>query len=223
MREFGEHHNRSGYAIRKYLEKKLKKNVPGIRIEYYLWNQVNRIIVENMTRILFKHAEEKANGENSDIFSGSMAVKHKENNFSDILCSFFKWLLSGDRELKEELDMKVKVQSKTISSTITYNMNSKRQAKYLQNVLGQKFNHHRYTPLHQISMGSPLRHFDCNNVILDMLSAPDHGLAIPPLQCLEYETTIANAVINNMKEKDGIYISTNLQKVLPMFHIDNRD
>ena len=87
--------------------------------------------------------------------------------------------------MKEELDMKVKVQSETISATIMYNMKSDRQARYAQNVLGQKFNRHRYTPLHQISMGLSLRHFDRNNVILDMLSAPNHGLAIPPLQCLK--------------------------------------
>ena len=77
--------------------------------------------------------------------------------------------------MKEELDMKVKVQSETISATIMYNMKSDRQTRYAQNVLGQKFNCHRYTPLHQISMGLWLRHFDCNNVILDMLSAPNYS------------------------------------------------
>ena len=57
-----------------------------------------------------------------------------------------------------------------------------------------------------------------------MLSAPNYGLAIPTLQCLKWETAIANAVIDNMKENDGIYIPTNLQKdVLPMFHTDNID
>ena len=31
-----------------------------------------------------------------------MAVKHNGNNYPNILYSFLKWLLSGDRELKEE-------------------------------------------------------------------------------------------------------------------------
>ena len=44
--------------------------------------------------------------------------------------------------LKEELDMKVKVQSRTISATIMYNK-SERQARYTQNVLEQIFNCHR--------------------------------------------------------------------------------
>ena len=138
MGEFGEHSNRSGYALRKNLNKKLKKNILATRIEYYILNQAKRVIVKDMTKILFKLADEKANGDHKEIFilkktakilrrrtqefmktsvelSGSMSVKHNENNSPDILCSFLKWLLSGNRELKEELDMKVKMQSEIIS------------------------------------------------------------------------------------------------------------
>ena len=57
-----------------------------------------------------------------------------------------------------------------------------------------------------------------------MLRAPNYGLAIPPLQCFKWETTIANAIIDNMKKNDGICIPTNLQKdALPMLHINNID
>ena len=52
--------------------------------------------------------------------------------YTDILCSLLKWLLSGDMELKEELDMNVLVQSETISAFIMYNMQSDKQARYLQ-------------------------------------------------------------------------------------------
>ena len=118
-------------------------------------------------------------------------------------------MLPGDRELKEELNMKVKVQSETIFATVMYN---------------------GFTPLHQISIGLSLRHFDPSNVTLDMLSTPDYDLAIPPHQCLtisQRETVIANGVINNMKENDGIYIPiylAYLQKdILPIFWIDHID
>ena len=73
-------------------------------------------------------------------------------------------------------------------------------------------------------MGLSVRHFDYNNVILDMLSAPNNGLAVPHLRCLQWKTAVANVVIDNMKENDGIYIPINLQKdVLPIFYIDNTD
>ena len=52
--------------------------------------------------------------------------------YTDILCSLLKWLLSGDMELKEELGMNVLVQSETISAFIMYNMQSDKQARYLQ-------------------------------------------------------------------------------------------
>ena len=41
---------------------------------------------------------------------------------------------------------------------------------------------------------------------------------------VKWETAVANDVIDNTKESDGIYIPTNLQKdVLPMCDIDNID
>ena len=81
--------------------------------------------------------------------------------------------------------MKVKVQSENMSATIMYNMKSDNQARYAQNVFGQKSNCHiRYSPLHQISMGLLLIHFDRNNVIVDILNTLNYGLAIPSLQCL---------------------------------------
>ena len=75
MGEFGEHDNRSGYTIRKYLERTLKKNIPGIRTEYFIPNQEKRIVAEDMTKILFKRAEEKANEEDNEICILKKAAK----------------------------------------------------------------------------------------------------------------------------------------------------
>ena len=111
MDEFGEDDNRSGYTVRKYLERKLKNYIPGIRTEYYIPNQAKTIIVEDMTKILFKLAEEKGNKEDSEIsilkeaskilqrrtqefmkttaeFSGSMEMKHNENMKLILLISY---------------------------------------------------------------------------------------------------------------------------------------
>ena len=51
------------------------KNIPGNRINYYRPNQVKRITAENMTKILFKLAEEKANKEDSEICIVKKAAK----------------------------------------------------------------------------------------------------------------------------------------------------
>ena len=129
------------YNFTQHLDRKLKKNIPGIRIECSIPTKANRIIVEDMKKIIFKLAEEKLNEGYSDIcilkeatkilrrrtqkfmktlreFSGSVAVKPNEKNYRYVLCSFLKWLVSGNRELKEELDIKVKVQLETIFANI---------------------------------------------------------------------------------------------------------
>ena len=107
--------------------------------------------------------------------------------------------------------MKVNVQSETISATIMYNVKSDRQASYVQNSW-KKFNRHRYIPLYQISMGLLRRYFDRDNILLDVLSTPNYGLAIPSPQWLKWETAIAEVVVNNMKEIQRICNPTNHQK-----------
>ena len=73
-------------------------------------------------------------------------------------------------------------------------------------------------------MGLLLRHFDCDNILLDILSTPNYGLAIPSPQWLIWETAIAKVVVNNMKENQRICSPTNLQKnVFLMFYIGNID
>ena len=63
-----------------------------------------------------------------------------------------------------------------------------------------------------------------NNAVLNLLSAPNYGLSPTPRQCLLWETALANAVIDNMKNHDDVYIPPNMVKcILPMFHIDNID
>ena len=63
--------------------------------------------------------------------------------------------------MKEERNMKRKVQSETTSATIMCNIKSGRQVRYSQNVLEWKFNCHKYTPLpplDQVFMGFLIRH-----------------------------------------------------------------
>ena len=60
--------------------------------------------------------------------------------------------------------------------------------------------------------------------MLKLLSAPNYGLCITPWQCLRWETSVANSVIDNMTSNENVYVQPNLVKnILPMFHIDNID
>ena len=91
MGEFGELENNSGYTICKYLERKLKKNIPGIRIEYYIPNQAKRIIVEDMTKILFKPPEKKVYEEDSEMCilkKASKILRRKARKFMKTTVEF---------------------------------------------------------------------------------------------------------------------------------------
>ena len=80
-----------------------------------------------------------------------------------------------------------------------------------------------FTPSHHIGLGLCLRNYDRNNTMLKLLSAPNYGLSVTPRQCLRWETSVANSVIDNMTSNENVYVPPNMVKnVLPMFHIDNR-
>ena len=57
-------------------------------------------------------------------------------------------------------------------------------------------------------MALTMRQYDRNNHVIKLLSAPNFGLSITHKQCLRWETRLANAVIDNMKENDNTYIYT---------------
>lgn len=79
MGEFGEHNSRSGYSICKYLERKLKKDIPGIRMKrIFILIKAAKIQQRRKQEFMKTPAE----------VSGSVAVKHSGNDYLDILCLF---------------------------------------------------------------------------------------------------------------------------------------
>ena len=110
-----------------------------------------------------------------------------------------------------------------MSQNLLFNIKSDRQATYktTKEVIRPR---HSYTPNHQICLGLSLRHSDRNDVVLNLLSAPNYGYTISPRLCLQWETSIANSVIKNIAFNNGVYIPPNMVKeVIPMFHLDNID
>ena len=107
----------------------------------------------------------------------------------------------------------------THAQILISNMKSDYQIKY--DSAKQK---RRHQSRHQIGLAVALRKSDRNNEIINLLSAPGYGLIISAKKALQWETRIANAVIDEMQKNNGLFIPPHFQKnVTPMFHLDNID
>ena len=247
MSEFGVTESRDYKSLRKLIVRAINKHIPDVCLEQSLPNQSQRITTKNMENLILRLAENKCNGdeeeeteipkkaasilrrrtlvfmkENPVNFYGS--VKGKKSECPEVLSSFLKWSLSGDRRLSEILDVHLDVQSRTASDNVMYNMKTKRQLSYKPRNADMIRPRRTFTPSHHIGLGLCLRNYDRNDTMLKLLSTPNYGLCITPRQCLRWETSVANSVIDNMTSNENVYVPPNLVKnVLPMFHIDNID
>ena len=104
-------------------------------------------------------------------------------NFPLELGVFLTWLLSGERELNENIRDQVNCLTNTISQTILYNMKSEGQVKLAGNNKS-RVTRRTYQPFHQIAMALAIRKPDRNNQVLKFLSSPGYGITVPPLQAL---------------------------------------
>ena len=138
------------------------------------------------------------------------------------LKGFFKWILAGNRDIHQHLDIQVDSQSSTMTQQVLFNIKTERQTSYLPLNVDNIQTRKRCQPMHHIGIGLELRKCDRNNQIINLLSAPNYNLSIDSRACILWETCIANAVILNMENNDNVYIPFNLPKgTLPMFHLDN--
>ena len=132
------------------------------------------------------------------------------------------WLLGGKRLLEDSVDTTMEGKCLTTANNILYNMVSDRQASYVtkRTLRGRS----KFYTKQAIGMALTMRQYDRNNHVIKLLSAPNLGLSITHKQCLRWETRLANAFIDNMKENNNTYIPQSLVKgVIPLFHIDNID
>ena len=154
-------------------------------------------------------------------FQGDVSI---DATFCPELITFTKWVLAGDRNLTDQIDLQSDIQSRTIASNMVYNIKSDRQVNYKPGESRQIHTSHTDAPIHHIGLGVSLRYYDRNNAVFNLLSDPNYGLSPTPHQCFLWEMALANAIIDNMKNHEGIYIPPNMVKsILPMFHIDNID
>ena len=125
-----------------------------------------------------------------------------------LLVSFLKWFLTGvekqiDGERGKHLDSVVR----SLADTLLYNMKTKRQVDYLpQTDVSFK---HTNENLHVIGMGLATRQFGRSKANVNLLHG--YGVSISNTRALQIETSLADAVIDNMRLNQGVYIPHDLQ------------
>ena len=208
--------------LKKWMKHCILKYIPNIRFEQALGtNTSQRIISTNLDSLILKLAEQTSTEldesdisilrkatkvlrkdclqcKKSNIISFERSVTHDASETPSYLLKFLMCSL----EVRDFDSMEAKCL--TTANNILYSMVSDMQASYVTK---------------QTQRG---RQYDRNNHVIELLSAPNLGLSITHKQCLRWETRLANAVIDNMKENDNTYIPQSLVKgVIPLFHTDN--
>ena len=128
-------------------------------------------ILKNAATILRRKATDCIS-KNPVNFKGDVSI---DEAFCPELITFTKWVLTGDRNLTNQIDLQSDIQSRTITSNMVYNIKSDRQVNYKPGE-SRQIHTHTYAPIHHIGLGLSLRHYDRNNAVLN----PQHH-ATPPL------------------------------------------
>jgi len=150
-------------------------------------------------------------------FEGS--VLHGKESVPNELREFLVWILSGG-VLQGPRNVEITRKAITLSNLILYNIISDRQKRYKP--LNENSFQHRFEPLQITGMGLAIRKHERHKTLVDLEHA--WGLSPSNQKCLQIETYLANAIIDNMEINNGIFIPSNLtigQRVF--FHIDNSD
>ena len=101
-----------------------------------------------------------------------------------------------------------------------YNTISDKLRRYKSD--NEKSLRHMFVPLQFIGMALTLRKHGRHSVLVDLLHA--WGIIEDNKKCILAETYLASFVLQNMKDKNGLFIPTNLTIGKPIyFYIDNLD
>ena len=140
MQIFGITDSRNDKSIRKFLKRRLQKNIPEIDFITSAEKVPQRIIVKEFGKHILHLAEKKATEddtteigilkkaatilrrkalhhikEDTSTFQGSIEASKTNCNELD---TFLKWVVTGDQQLNDNMDLHAKIQSQTIASNI---------------------------------------------------------------------------------------------------------
>ena len=167
---------------------------------------------------IIEYAEEKE-GNNAIIVSST------RDDIPTELYSLIRWVLVGSEEqLQTEVKNRTVDRSAlTICQNIMYAFKTRRQVQHTPKRHSVTFRtpHSRENP-QVLGLALTIHHDTRNKMLMNLLHV--HNYCIPYNRTLHLETAIANAVVENTKEFDGLYVPPFLKKgTFVFFAIDNTD
>ncbi len=152
-----------------------------------------------------------------------VSVISDESDVNTTLFSLIKWIIIGTHDecsTAKRTDI-VKRHVLTICQNIMYNIKSTKQVKYTPKSDESPFKLKRRYENPQVIGHSLSIHFDTRSKILIDIASSE-GSGIPYHRVINIETAIANAVIENCKTFNGIYVPPFLQRgIFVFFSTDN--
>ena len=157
--------------------------------------------------------------------TGIIAVSSTRDDIPADLYSLIRWILVGSEEqLQTEMKNRTVDRSAlTISQNIMNAFKTKRQIQHVPKKASDTFRipHSRENP-QVVGLALTVHHDSRNKMLMDLLHAQNYCVSYS--RTLLLETAIANAVVENTKQFDGLHVPPFLKKgTFVFFAIDNTD
>ena len=211
--------DRSYSRKRKIWKENILQRIPQAEIRHRISTNTPECILQNIHKgLILEAAIENAEcQENSLKRMWSVAkelreIKPENLRQPALLVSFLKWFLAGvEKQIDGERGKHLHSVVRSLADTLLYNMKTKRQVDYLpQTDVSFK---HTNENLHVIGMGLATRQFGRSKANVNLLHG--YGVSISNTRALQIETSLANAVIDNMRLNQGVLHLAGFQKGSP--------
>ncbi len=175
------------------------------------------------TAIMVRDSIIKYAGEKEE--SNSIIVSTTRDDIPTTLYSLIRWIMVGsEEELQTEVKNRTVDRSAlTICQNIMYAFKTRRQVQHIPKKSSEKFRTPRSRENPQVlGLALTVHHDTRNKMLLNFLHVQDYCISYN--RTLLLETAIANAVVENTKKFDGLYVPPFLKKgTFVFFAIDNTD
>ena len=171
----------------------------------------------NAASILRKEALEFISKQANN-FDGSASID--ESGVPPKLLMFLRWFLAGKGYLHGKRNDNVDRSSITIGNQLLYSVKTPRQVAYTPVNAEKTHFKNKFANKQATILGLAVRQHGRQKAVVDMLHKLD--LTISNKQCVNWETALGNAILDNASAHGGYSVPPDAQKsILASFHIDN--